>query len=178
MESLADWLQKRDYPSQRGKTKGERRLGNFVKAQKQAYLGNRPPFLTTDDICKLEELRGWTFPLPSFGGMLGKLDGPKERDMHVHRQQQPGGWIAIGYAYRRWKQALRRRSGIDVKDATPQQIAAFKRKAQFLNTNAEDEREAKRAAKREAKLEIVHDPWAGDWTDDLGPNACSDFCFR
>ena len=118
MESLADWLQKRDYPSQRGKTKKERRLGEFVKSQKQAYLGNSQPYLTIHDIRKLEELPGWTFPLPSFGEMLGKLEGPSldrpapshdsavpdapkepERKMHVHRQQQPEGWIAIGYAY-------------------------------------------------------------------------------
>ena len=76
MESLADWLQKRDYPSQRGKTKEETRLGKFVKAQRKAYLGNRPPYLTIHDIRKLEELPGWTFPLPSFGEMLGKVEGP------------------------------------------------------------------------------------------------------
>jgi len=123
----------------------------------------------------LEELPGWTFPLPSFGEMLGKLEDPKEpeRKMHVHRQQQPEGWIAIGYAYAHWKQALRRRSGIDAKDATPQQIAAFKRKVQFLTKNAEREREAKREAKD--KLAILHDPFGGDWTDDLGPNGCLDF---
>ena len=121
MESLADWLQKRDYPSQRGKTKKERRLAEFVSVQKQAYLGNRQPYLTIDAIRKLEELPGWTFPLPSFGEMLRKLEGPKEpeRKMHVHRQQQPEGWVAIGYAFGHWKQALRRRSGIDAKDATP-----------------------------------------------------------
>jgi hypothetical protein len=158
-------------------------LTEFVSVQKQAYVGNRQPYLSIDAIRKLEELPGWIFPLPSLGEMFGKLEGPSlarpapshdsavpdapkepERNMHVHRQQQPEGWIAIGYAYGHWKQALRRRSGIDAKDATPQQIAAFKRKVQFLSTNAEREREAK----REAKL-------GGDWTDDLGPNGCTDF---
>jgi hypothetical protein len=190
MESLADWLQTRDYPSRGGKTKKERKLAEFVHVQKQAYLGNRQPYLTIHAIRKFEELPGWTFPLPSFGEMLGKLEGPSlarpapshdsavpdapkepERNMHVHRQQQHEGWIAIGYAYGHWKQALRRRSGIDAKDATPQQIAAFKRKVQFLSTNAEREGEAK----RETKLNIVHEHFGGDWTDDLGPNGCTDF---
>ena len=108
-------------------------MGEFVHAQKQAYLGNRQPYLTIHAICELEEL----------------------------------------YAYGHWKQALRRRSGIDAKDATPQQIATFKRKIQFLNTSTEREREAKREAKD--KRAILHDPFGGDWTDDLGLNGCPDF---
>jgi hypothetical protein len=73
MESLADWLRKHDFPSRSGKTKTERQLGEFVSNQKQAYVGNRRPCLTMDDIRKLEELPGWTSPLPSFGKMLGIL---------------------------------------------------------------------------------------------------------
>ena len=101
IKSLADWLQTRDYPSRSGKTKKESKLAEFVSVQKQAYVGNRKPYLTIDAIRKLEELPRWTFPLPSFGEMLEKFEGPKEpeRKMHVHRQQQPEGWIAIGYAY-------------------------------------------------------------------------------
>ena len=72
---LADWLQKHDFPSRNGKTEKERKLGKFVDNQKQAYVGNRKPYLTICDIRKLEALPGWTFPLPKFGEMLAILQG-------------------------------------------------------------------------------------------------------
>ena len=57
--------------------------------------------------------------------------------MHVPRQQQPEGWVAIGYAYRHWKQALSRRAGIDKKDATPKQITTFQERVDFLSATKE-----------------------------------------
>ena len=75
---LADWLQKHDFPSRNGKTEKERKLGKFVANQKQAYIGNRKPYLTMKDIRKLEALPGWTFPLPKFGEMLAILEGMNE----------------------------------------------------------------------------------------------------
>jgi len=78
MKLLEDWLQKHDFPSRYGKTKQERRLGEFVHAQKQAYVGNRQPYLTMRDIRKLEALPGWTFPLPKFGEMLTIVESMPE----------------------------------------------------------------------------------------------------
>ena len=57
--------------------------------------------------------------------------------MHVPRQQQPEGWVAIGYAYRHWKQALSRRAGIDKKDATPKQITTFQERVDVLSASKE-----------------------------------------
>jgi hypothetical protein len=78
MESLAHWLQKHDFPARRGKTKKERELGEIIHRQKQAYVGNRKPYLTIHDIRQLEKLPGWILPLPSFGEMLVILEGMNE----------------------------------------------------------------------------------------------------
>ena len=65
--------------------------------------------------------------------------------MHVPRQQQPEGWVAIGYAYRHWKQALSRRAGIDKKDATPKQITTFQERVDVLSASKEMAQATKRA---------------------------------
>ena len=62
--------------------------------------------------------------------------------MHIPRQQQPEGWVAIGYAYRHWKQALSRRAGID---ATPKQITTFQERVDVLSASKEMAQATKRA---------------------------------
>ena len=81
--------------------------------------------------------------------------------MHVPRQRQPEGWVAIGYAYRHWKQALSRRAGIDKKDATPKQITTFQERVDVLSASKEMAQATKRAMALSEAIE------ASGWTDEL-----------
>lgn len=90
-----------------------------------------------------------------------------EREMHVPQQRGRKGWVAIGYAYGHWKQALRRRSGIDEKDATPRQIAAFTQIVQSLSATTKREREASTERATTMALATFESFAVGDWTDDL-----------